>query len=385
MSIITVAFGQCGIHVTQDLFTTLYDDINTTVVRPNNEYTTEARKRWFSIRNSGLWSPRAILIDTDNKTTIDNKRFQFNRVLMKCVGGCGNNWANGYCRKSELFVGEIEDNLRRLFENDEISCVFSLFSASGGTGGGVGTKILRHLRDCFPEKRLLVGLILPYNAGEIAIQPYNTVLTLAKLYDVADGLFLFENDRLQNYFKHNNKNIDYQHLNALIAKQLAVVLQPIKGLFLSDLIDNLNVSSGRKLIQLKGGQIAVDEKFETIATWSGLIKEIARANRKFKSVTDVVVSRGVKQPEIDEIALLGMKNLRHYHQNRPFRNENRNLVVLSNSNSVELTLNSIIADAWKLFTHGAYLHHYLKYGIDEQYFLNAFEKLETVLYEYKNL
>lgn len=388
MSVITLSFGQCGIQLAQEFYTTLYDDINTTTTTTKAN---AATKRWFCINKRGQWSARSVLIDTDSKTTcVDTRNFKFNSVLSH-HGGCGNNWANGFCCKSKLFAPPIEEQLRRVFEKSELGTILSLFSSGGGTGSGVGTKILQHIRDCFREKRVLSVLVLPYNAGEVAVQPYNTVLTLAKLYDVADGVFLFENDRLQACCRRSRGDvIGYRQINALLSKQLALALQPIKTLTLNDLIDKLNVcNSPRKLIQLRGGLIPAEanKPYENIATWPTLMREIARATNRgiIQSSADLLISRGVDQPKTNDLKLFASPILQHYHQSRPFKNENCNLVLLSNSNSVDGVLNTVVEDAWKLFTHGAYLHHYLKFGVDELYFLQAFEKLETILCDYKNL
>lgn len=381
MSVITLSFGQCGNQIIQELYTTLYDDINISSTSPaklNKDYVSEATKRWFSVTKHDLWLPRSILIDTDNKTTpIDNKNYKFSSVLSKSLGGCGNNWACGFCTKNVFFIDEIEEKLRKVFESDgDVTNILSLFSAGGGTGSGIGTKVLQHLHDCFPEKFLINCLIFPYNSGEIAVQSYNSLFTLSKLYDVTDGLILFENDRLQSFFKRSTCNVGFKQLNSVIAKQLAVAFQPIKDLQLKNLI---NTSEKYKLIQLSGGLIALEEfkNYETKTTWSVLMKEATVKMRCNKSFSDVLVSRGDDQPEV--------KKFVHHHQNRLFKNENRNLVLLSNNDSVNCVLNTLIEDAWKLFTHGAYLHHYVRYGVEEQCFLDAFERLERILYDYKNL
>lgn len=393
MCIVTLSFGQCGIQLAQDLFTTLYDDINTKLSNSSNlnkEYVNEATERWFTITKRGLWLPRSILIDSDEKTTpLQNKRFKFTSVLTKSFGGCANNWAHGFCSKSNFFVEEIEEKLRQRFESDEkIANILSLFSLGGGTGSGIGTKVLQHVRDCFPEKTVFSVLVFPYNSGEIAVQSYNTVLALSKLYDLADGLIFFENNKLHTSCGGSQNNVSYQHLNALIAKQLTLALQPVKELSVSDLINNLIGGLPHKFVQLRGGLIATEEhrSYENVLSWSALMKEVTRGNYgNLHSLSDVIISRGNKQPDASDIKLITSRNLLHYHQSRSFKNENRNLLLLSNNSSVSLALNCMIEDAWKLFTHGAYLHHYLKYGIDEMYFLNSFEKLETILYDYKNL
>lgn len=40
-------------------------------------------------------------------------------------------------------------------------------------------------------------VIWPFSSGEVILQNYNAVLSLAHLYPVSDGVMLFENDRIQ--------------------------------------------------------------------------------------------------------------------------------------------------------------------------------------------
>lgn len=395
MSVVTLLFGQCGIQIGQDLFTTLHDDINTkpSEFHPSNkEYVAAARKRWFRVNKRGVWLPRSILIDTDHKTVPTENKYK--NVLSKPLGGCGNNWAFGYCSRSTQFVNEIEEILRKQFENeDDVSNILSVFSSGGGTGSGVGTRAVEHIRDFFPEKTMISALVLPFNAGEIIVQSYNTLLTVSKLYDSTDALLLFENDKLHACCrKSQTYNVNLDHLNSLISDQLGLALQPVKDLHLRDLIKCLIPQTAHKFVQLYSASVTKEENSigENAFSWSVLMKEIARTNRYQsqstpRSLTNVLISRGTSEPAEPEVMLVAKKIAQHYHQHRQFKNKIQSAVLLSNNSSVRCTLNTLLDDAWKLFTHGAYLHHYSKYGVEEPYFLSAFERLETILYDYKNL
>lgn len=398
MSVFTLLFGQCGIQVGQEFFATLYED--TTIKLPvkpslSKEYVSEATKRWFRVTKRGTWLPRSILVDTETATIpAENKNYKFTNVLSRPLGGSANNWACGYCSRSAAFIREIEEKLRKEFEDDhEVTNILCVHSSSGGTGSGVGTKTVQHIRDHFPDRVVINVVVLPYSKGEVAVQSYNTLLTLSKLYDVTDALLLFENDKLNDSLKRSQiSNVGFQHLNSLISEQLAITLQPIKYLPIQDLVKSLSPQDTHKLVQLQSASVVKEEHklYENTISWSSLLKSITRANRcsgrsTVKSVSDVLISRGGSEPSETEMKLIASDALQNFHQSRPFRNESQSVTLLSNNTVAQHSLNSLLEDAWKQFTHGAYLHHYSKYGVDEQYFLNAFERLETVLYDYKNL
>jgi len=62
-------------------------------------------------------------------------------------GGAGNNWANGYNQSNEL-VEAIFEILDREAENADSLEGFTLcHSISGGTGSGLGSKILEQIKE----------------------------------------------------------------------------------------------------------------------------------------------------------------------------------------------------------------------------------------------
>lgn len=61
------------------------------------------------------------------------------------------------------------------------------------------------------------------------MQNYNSVLTLAHLYQLSDAILVHENDTLHKICAQllNIKQISFTDVNRVIAQQLAGVLQPV--------------------------------------------------------------------------------------------------------------------------------------------------------------
>ena len=57
-------------------------------------------------------------------------------------------------------------------------------SLAGGTGSGVGAFLSEALADEFPKARRINAAVWPFTQGEVIVQNYNTMLTLAHLYEV---------------------------------------------------------------------------------------------------------------------------------------------------------------------------------------------------------
>ncbi len=70
-------------------------------------------------------------------------------------------------------------------------------STTGGTGSGLGSRLLENLYDAYPTQFRLTASLLPsLCAGDSSLQSYNSVLTLARLQEFADGIMWWDNDAL---------------------------------------------------------------------------------------------------------------------------------------------------------------------------------------------
>lgn len=57
-------------------------------------------------------------------------------------------------------------------------------SLAGGTGSGLGTHVTEMLRDLYSKAFIVNQVVAPYPSGEVIVQNYNSLLTLAHLYQV---------------------------------------------------------------------------------------------------------------------------------------------------------------------------------------------------------
>lgn len=432
MAILTVQFGQCGNQVGHSLFTYLVNDIiyepeNKKILPANNlEYRLLATNNWFSENKPGsnIFVPRSVLVDTENKVissiTKDKSLLKYKNVIAKSDGGSANNWAYGYYEKTENIKDEVLCLIRREIEKcDEIVHIFTILSSGGGTGSGVGSSIIEKIRDEFENKTILNTTILPYNEGEVVTQNYNTLLTLAKIYDITDGNILFENAQLHTICTDllAIQEVKLTHINSVISQKMAALLQPAQELSISNITELIS-HPNYKLIKIKTVPHISKEyvKFETAQSWSNLVSRVRNVLRLhsqseakslssarsypnaqfYKSVGSLLISRGGLPPESTDITGLNDNDLyarwlpkesrlRHFHSIRNLFNTSNFLALATNNSSICNTLNSIVEDSWNLYNHKAFLHQYEQYGIAKDEFEEAFVKLESVIQSYKTI
>ena len=134
--------------------------------------------------------------------------------------GRGSNWAYGYNshwkRENEDDIenahhvwdgedvnmgiggmgGDEQDNslaarVRRRLDGDSKRQLVLVHSAGGGTGAGLGSRLLEEL--AYQYKSVVGCTILSSISSETCLQSYSTVFTLSYLQEFADGCLLFDN------------------------------------------------------------------------------------------------------------------------------------------------------------------------------------------------
>lgn len=236
---------------------------NTTLTEPELpqnvrqlQYRNDNPELYFTVSDSYKYTPRSIMIDLEpsviskalNAMPMFNPR---NAHLSENGGGAANNWSNGY-----RYGHEHEEDILNLIDREVDKCDnlahFQLMhSVAGGTGSGVGSKILEILQDRYSKKIITTVSVFPSNdkTSDVVVQPYNSVLTLKKLIECSHGTFVFHNDALNNidnlllnqsnmrhnpYYNHqlNDKEMSghasFQGANKLIASVIASISNPIR-------------------------------------------------------------------------------------------------------------------------------------------------------------
>lgn len=194
--------------------------------------------------SKGVAIPRAVLVDMEAKVVAGTRARRARRAsrggwrydpascFVRDGGGCGNNWSYGYAKLGPSNGEGILEAVRHEVERCDILGGFFLAqSAAGGTGSGVGSYATSLIRDHFPSSSVLNYCVLPYTAGEVSVQAYNTVLTLAATLPDTDGSILVPNQHLMDVCTKNMRiaRPSVWDVNAVAATELAAAFLPVRG------------------------------------------------------------------------------------------------------------------------------------------------------------
>ncbi|XP_064394668.1 tubulin epsilon chain-like [Halichondria panicea] len=147
---------------------------------------------------------RAVLVDMEQGVVGELMRGPLGEVfdhqqLITDVSGSGNNWAVGNRTYGSLYRDQITESLRKAAEHcDCLQSFFIIHSMGGGTGSGVGTRILELLQDHYPEVYRFTTAVFPSADDDVVTSPYNSVLALHELTERADCVLPVDNQALMD-------------------------------------------------------------------------------------------------------------------------------------------------------------------------------------------
>ncbi|XP_014906037.1 tubulin epsilon chain isoform X1 [Poecilia latipinna] len=145
---------------------------------------------------------RAVLIDMEEGVVHGILQGPLREVfdsaqLLTDVSGSGNNWAVGNLTYGSAYRDSIVNKLRKAAEHcDCLQCFFLIHSMGGGTGSGLGTRVLSLLEEEFPDVCRIVTAMYPSAEDDVITSPYNSVLAMRELTEHADCVLPVENQSL---------------------------------------------------------------------------------------------------------------------------------------------------------------------------------------------
>ncbi|XP_039252693.2 tubulin delta chain-like [Styela clava] len=452
-SSVLVQLGQCGTQLGHNLLDTIYQDAVECPLgfsaSQNERYHRISTETYFKESKTGFHEARAVTVDMEPKVVnqaIESARrsgkWTYPAGMQLCrKSGSGNNWSYGFQIHGSRCENEVLSLLRKEAEKcDRLSGFIVVMSLAGGTGSGLGSYVVQLIKDNFPHSVILNPIVMPYKAGEVAVQNYNAVLTLSCVLTHADASVLLHNDHLHNVCSKslNIDKVSINHLNTVAAHQLASVLQPADSLsnnsllelpykrqdILFDIVRSTSCHSQYKILTLRSVPHLADRSiaFSTF-NWPSLLKRMKQMHltnffvdegmdwqvrleksmpsytkQHSKSLGNMLFLRGEGAGKLTENDFQEFFDSRLYASwvpsdeqchiwstQRRFRQYEKSVSMLSNNSFCTEGLDTVINKAWNMFTAKAYLHQYTKYGLEEEDFLNAFVKVENVVNSYRKL
>ncbi|XP_053176949.1 tubulin delta chain [Scomber japonicus] len=441
MSVVTVQLGQCGNQVGHQLFDVICSD----ALEAQRTYSCSSCERFFYRSAQGELLARAVMIDMEPKVinqsltkAAKSGRWKYGDTsYFHQKQGSGNNWANGYCVHGPRHREVAEELVRREVERcDRLAGLMAMMSVAGGTGSGVGTYVTQCLRDIYPKSFILNHLTWPYGTGEVIVQNYNSVLTLAHLYQLSDAILVHENDTVHRICSQllNIKHISFSDINTVIAQQLGSILQPVltadsHGVYsrnpLGELVSALTCHPEYKLLSVSSiPQMPSSSIAYSTFSWPGLLKHLRQmliSNAKMEegidwqvrplagsertrsltgpsfntSLANLLILRGkdvysaetggFEDPALYTSWLSSGEAFTLWKSPVPFNKYEKSATLVSNSQALLKPLDNMVGKAWNMFASRAYIHQYTKFGISEEDFLDSFTSLEQVISSYSQL
>ena len=352
-----VGIGQCGVQV---LCPFLQQCLSVSVPNP------------FLDRNEKI---RAILVDGEPKVIrwaqSQSQSGQWiggfrPECLISDQEGRGNNWALGYVDPlagdgglMERTMGAVRKQMERM---DVCMGVIMFHSTAGGTGAGLGSRVIEWLADEYSKEAKLTVSVLPSTiSSDTCLQSYNSCLTLAKLL-LADASFHFCNDDLFQMQSHQHGGIEQEQANEYISQTMFSLFSPWKKSSYVSILKNrilLSVFNPFELLVKLNGHRFLQASFHS-------------------EIPDKLIKQGFFHlfNRIDPKKAFSKKMSTIHQTDLIFLKHHGSTLVRPSSGVV---IRELLKRAKAMFLNKAYLHWYTRYGLEEEDFVSSFELIEIQL------
>lgn len=388
--------------------------------------------------------PRAVLVDSEPKVVdsliagADAGGFSFDPGSVAISqNGRGGNFALGYSGEDlrdalssgqqPLFARAMEC-MRRQVEGCHGRHLGSMLTHSlgGGTGSGLGTRIVEEIRDAYPRSSLLVASILPISTGENPMQCYNVLLALAALQELSDGILLYENDWLLSSAEGRTaqsitsssvasgeeeqkpwlRGTSLESMNNVVARGLVPLLCPALDaapLDLGDLLAGVVPMATHKFMQTFSAEVSgphgppcgIKPVFDALARATPKTQRCASGNviaayGTVRGMPNNVLGSGTKTLQSDLLERLGgavpwqpfAGELRCSHVPLRQAPASARISVVANWKRTAQVLEAISLRARQKYASRMFLQWYDHYNFGPETFAQAFEVVDEVIANY---
>ncbi|XP_047429921.1 tubulin epsilon chain isoform X2 [Mugil cephalus] len=340
---------------------------------------------------------RAVLVDMEEGVVNEILQGPLREVfdstqLLTDVSGSGNNWAAGHLTYGSTYREQIVDKLRKAAEHcDCLQCFFLIHSMGGGTGSGLGTRVLGLLEDEFPDVCRIVTSIYPSEEDDVVTSPYNSVLAMRELTEHADCVLPVENQSLVDIV-NKIKLMSHGVKPSSMIKRDSTVISTQGGLSgaekpfdaMNNIVANLllNITSSARFegsLNMDLNEIAMN-----LVPFPRLHYLVPSLTPLY-TLADVNVPTRRLRPSLPFVSwnqegwktgLCSIPPVGHSHS----------LLALANNTCVKPTFLELKERFTKLYKKKAHLHHYLHVeGMEQSFFTEALASLSSLIEEYHHL
>ena len=386
--------------------------------------------------------PRFVAIDSEPKAVAGATKARGARpaAAVWTEGGRGGVFANGFHSVGGGARGSAEadhrgslldsamDAVRKWSESAASTPdVLLIHSLAGGTGAGLGTRLLEEMRDNGFQKAFLVtASVVPLSCGESPLQAVNTALSLSALAEHTDAALLLQNDdAVRAAVRSQQPGLQgaNAYLAALLERTLAAHgpegLTPLRDIVVEcapiPTLKFLEAHTSWPAVSNAGGGSRVGigappprppsrMAQSPPPTWREVLKSqltplVHRTHAdgvtRAMSSASMALAAGTDADAAEALAELQLnRTFAHVPwQSQPWRirarplpllyGETRHLTVIANRSTAADVLDAAVERTTALNKAGAFVHHYARFGLDEDDWSHACARLSDVADAYR--
>lgn len=438
-SILFIHVGQCGNQVGLEFWDLLSKQFPSQTTSKNDIVRPTQLSQFFDYNSN----PNAILLDTEPKVIASVRKkgskngLSFRNYIVE-QSGCGNNWALGYTNGGTIRGRHQETNAldsdqdrlslveqalqmieKRIGMMDYLDSIIVTASLSGGTGSGVGSRLVQSIREKYGFSiPIIVIAVAAFLDGDTTLQYYNTLLSLSHFQRYSDAVLLFHNSeitRILNSKKGGQDSVSTNDINQYIAASLVTMLLPTKekdGKYqyfnAQSIITQLAPMKLLNILDMHTSAITMKVN-QTMTSWQYIAENFVKTvpifdyrNRPAININLKTIVRGKNIMPLDKKAISSVID-KHFKKPSWFYNQEKdNFEILFISGQKALPgskidncittiglrstlveyLNLILTKVYLMMEVGAYLKHYERYGCTREMFQSSFDQIQETILKY---
>ncbi|KFD71151.1 hypothetical protein M514_05007 [Trichuris suis] len=380
--IICLQIGQCGNQVGSRFWELLCEEHS---IQHDGSLTaaTELQKEmltvYFNMLETGRLIPRSVLVDLEPGPLNSIRCGSLGKLFhpdsfIAGSEGTGNNWAKGFHTDGSELLDNIFDVVRREAENCDCLQGFQVsHSLGGGTGSGLGTRIIGNLREEYPDAMVASFSVTPSpKVSEAVVEPYNATLAVEQLVVYLNHLISVVMSGATTCFRFPGQvNADLRKLavNMIPFPRLHFFLTGFAPLFAPELYQQLfNPSNMMVACDPRNGRYMTTAAiFRGRVSLSEVEMETASVRNAWSSHFLPWIPNGMKVATCN-IAPLGLKT---------------SATFMGNSTSIQELFKRIASQFKAMFSRKAFLHKFTEEGLEESEFSEAYSSILDLISEYQ--
>jgi len=375
---------------------------------------------YFNEARGGRYVPRSILVDLDQGELDSVRSSPAGRLFRpdNFIGGhtgTGNKFAKGHYTEGAELCDTVLDITRKEAEGCDCIQGFQITHAlGGGTGSGMATLLMGHIRQEYPDRMFQTFSIIPSpKLSQIVVENYNAIMALNLLIEYTDLTHLIDNEGLNDICTRTLrlKTASFPDMNHLISmvmggvttcfrfpgqlnadlRKLAVNMVPFPRLH--SFINGFAPLTARSVQPYRA--ITVPELTQQIFDAKNMMAAVDPLEGKY--LTAAVVFRGLMSTKDVDVQMLNIQNKNSQYFvpwipnniksaicDIPPRGFRMSATFLGHTTAVTSMYKRVLDSYSTMYRRKAYLHWYLGEGMDEQDFVQTENNIIDLIDEYQS-